>query len=157
MALVPLLLMAPVLIAVAYCDMRYMRIPNMLSLIAIGIFVVTAPLIGWPEAGLRLAVAAVVFILGFIAFAFRLFGGGDIKMLSALMLFVPTQTLALYAYVFSAAMLIGIVFILSLRAGPWFRDSSWISMQAKGKFPMGISIALSGLLHPAIVAALSLS
>ncbi|TMV67782.1 hypothetical protein FGG78_31750, partial [Thioclava sp. BHET1] len=38
----PLLMLAPVLLIVAYCDLRHMRIPNMLSLIALGLFALCA-------------------------------------------------------------------------------------------------------------------
>jgi Flp pilus assembly protein protease CpaA len=52
MELLPLILLAPVLAAVAYFDLRYMRIPNALVLIATRRFSFSAsPILGWPEAG----------------------------------------------------------------------------------------------------------
>jgi prepilin peptidase CpaA len=148
MQILPLLIFAPVLLCVAYFDLRYMRIPNVLSLIGLAIFAVFAYWLGWPEAGWRIAAAAVIFAIGVGAFAMNWFGGGDIKMLSVLMLFVPTGTWQLYALCFSVAMILGIMFILTLRAAPWLEGSSWVTIQKKGTFPMGISIALSGLLLP---------
>lgn len=131
-----------------------MRIPNVLVYIALALFVVTAALLPWTEIGWRVGIACAVLFVGFILFALRLFGGGDIKMLSALMLFIPSQTLSLYGVIFSASMLLGIAFILTLRRAPFAENSSWVSLGATGKFPMGISIALSGLLHPFAVNAL---
>lgn len=148
MQLLPLILLAPLLLYVGYSDLRYMRIPNWLSLLALALFTVTLPVIGLPEAGWRLLAAAIVFCLGFIGFAFRMFGGGDAKFLGALILFIPSQSLTLYAYVFSAAMLVGIGILLAARTLPASRESSWVGIASAGKFPMGISIAMSGLVHP---------
>ncbi len=153
--LLPLLLLSPVMAAVAYFDLRYMRIPNKLVVIAVLLFLVTAPLVAWPEVGIRLAMALTVLAIGFGLFAMGLFGGGDAKMMAALMLFVPSQTYTLFGYGFSLAMLAGIGLILLLRCVPVFSGSSWVSMQQKGTFPMGISIAMAGLLHPAAVTLLS--
>ena len=150
----PLVLLAPLLVAVGYFDLKYMRIPNVVVLLAIALFVVTAPLVGWQELGLRLAVAGGVLALGFALFAVGIWGGGDVKMLAALMLFVPSQTYTLFALGFSAAMLLGIATILVLRAVPFLAGSSWISLQQRGTFPMGISIALAGLQHPVLMTAL---
>jgi prepilin peptidase CpaA len=153
--LLPLILLAPVLAAVAYFDLRYMRIPNALVLIALALFVVSRPILGWPEMGLRLLAGAAVLVTGFVLFAMNLFGGGDAKMMAALMLFVPSGTYTLFGYGFSAAMLAGIGLILLLRTVPVLTASGWVSLQQRGTFPMGISIAMAGLLHPVMVLSLS--
>ncbi len=149
--LLPLFLLSPVLAAVAYFDLRYMRIPNKLVLIAVCLFLVVTPFFSWSEIAVRGAVAFSVLAIGFGLFAMGLFGGGDAKMMAALMLFIPSQTYTLFAYGFSVAMMAGIGLILLLRCVPVLTDSSWVSMQQKGTFPMGISIALAGLLHPLAV------
>lgn len=151
MGMIPLLLVSPVLVAVAYYDLRYMRIPNSLVLMALAIFLLTLPLLPMSEITWRLGAAAAVFAIGFVVFALNLFGGGDIKMLSALMLFIPSQTYPIYGFAFSAAMLLGVFFVLTLRAAPWLQGSDWITIKSPGTFPMGISIALSGLAHPVLV------
>lgn len=154
MSLVPLILISPILVAVAYCDLRFMRIPNVLSVLILAIFV-TASLIDPPDDLLaRIAVAAAVFGLGFTGFCFRMLGGGDVKVLSALMLFVPLHSLGLFAYIFSAAMLVGIAAILTLRRLPLAADHRWKSISGSTRFPMGVSIALAGIAHPLIIVAL---
>lgn len=154
MSLVPLILISPILVAVAYCDLRFMRIPNVLSVLILAIFV-TASLIDPPDDLLaRIAVAAAVFGLGFTGFCFRMLGGGDVKILSALMLFVPLASLVLFAYIFSAAMLVGIAAILTLRRLPLATDHGWKSISGSTRFPMGVSIALAGIVHPLAVMAL---
>ena len=40
MEIVPMLLLAPVLMAVAYFDLRFMRIPNILSLMVVAVFAI---------------------------------------------------------------------------------------------------------------------
>lgn len=151
MALIPLLLLSPILVAVAYNDLRYMRIPNTLVGIAIALFLLTTPLIGWHEAGYRLIAGLLVFGIGWITFALRWFGGGDVKMLAALVLFVPSQTYSVFAWNFSMSMLVGISLILLLRRMPGNANLGCLGISSVGKFPMGISIAGAGLIHPFVV------
>jgi prepilin peptidase CpaA len=152
--LVPMVLLWPILVMVAYCDFRYMRIPNSMVLISITLFIVSAPFLSGSEVMYRVVTAAIVLCVGFFLFALRLFGGGDVKMLAALLLFVPSATLSVYALGFSASMIVGIVFIVALRASQHWRKSRAVSMRATGKFPMGVSIALSGFLHPVLLNAI---
>lgn len=155
MELLPLILLSPILLAAGYCDLRYMRIPNVLSLTAIALFILTTPLIAWPELGARTLAALIVLTLGLVAFAVRILGGGDVKLLAALMLFVPSQSYFLFSLCFSVSMLIGVLFILTLRAAPWWNDVDWVAIRSVGTFPMGISIAMSGLAHPILINALA--
>lgn len=153
----PLFLIAPVLVAVAYFDLRYMRIPNALSIVAVCGFLFLAWLLALPTEELlaRFAVAGGVFAVGFLAFALRLVGGGDVKILSALMLYVPVMSLNLFAFVFAAALVVGLSLIITLRHVPVLRRSGWQSLRRDREFPMGISIALAGLVHPGVAVALS--
>lgn len=73
--LIPLILIAPLLVFAGYSDLRHMRIPNFLSLAALALFVLTAPLLAWNELALRAVAGLIVFGLGFVAFMFGLFGG----------------------------------------------------------------------------------
>ncbi len=153
-SLVPLCLLGPVLVATILSDLRRMRIPNSYGLTALALFAVTA--LVWPPADLmaRLLVALVVFALGFIGFAFRLIGGGDVKMLAVLMLFVPVPTALLFANLLSASLLAGILFILGLRRLPVTGGGGWTGIWGSARFPMGLSIGLAGLIHPWLVLSL---
>jgi len=146
MTLFPLALMLPVLAFAAYTDLTRMKIPNMLSLIGVALFAVSIPFLPFEETGLRILCAAIVFAVMFLLFAFGLFGGGDVKLMAVLMLFIPSSSLFEFSYIFSASMLIGIVLISLLQAYPAMVPSHWRSIQRKGHFPMGISIALAGML-----------
>lgn len=152
--LIPIIALSPVLLAVAYSDLRYMRIPNLLSLIAAAVFVVFAAILPPNDLMVRLIVAGVVFALGFLAFAFRLVGGGDVKFLPVLMLFVPFGKLAIFCNTFSAALILGIGAVLALRRLPASAGWGWKSFSGTPKFPMGISIAGAGLAFPWIALAL---
>ncbi len=147
-AMIPLLLIAPLLVAVAYSDLSRMRIPNVLSLVAMAVFGLVAIIATPDDLIARIAVAGTVFVLGFGAFCLRLFGGGDVKMLSALLLFVPVPTMPLFGVVFSASMLAGIAIVLGLRRIPAAHRLGWKSISGSTGFPMGLSIAMAGLLHP---------
>ena len=151
MDMLPLWLLSPLLLSVGYCDLRYMRIPNALSLLAVALFVLTMPLLGWQEVLVRLAAAAIVFGAGFVIFALRMVGGGDVKILGALMLFIPSTTYQIFSFGFSAALILGLAFVLGLRLVPRLQRTDWVTMRSHGTFPMGISIALAGLVHPFIV------
>ncbi|MEM6824749.1 MAG: prepilin peptidase [Pseudomonadota bacterium] len=155
MALLPLLLLAPLLVAVAWFDLRYLRIPNWLVVAALLLYVVTVPLIGFEEAGLRLLAAFIVLAVGTVSFAFRLFGGGDVKMLAALVLFVPSQSYVLFGYTFAVSILLGISLIMTMRRTPFVRDLNLASLKAIGAFPMGISISAAGLALPFFLNALA--
>ena len=149
MSLVPMVLISPLLCWCAYSDLTRMRIPNAISLVAIVIFAVAATIAPPDDLVPRIAVAAAVFGIGLVTYLFGLFGGGDVKMLSALLLFVPAPTLAIFAYVFSASMLAGIAIMLALRRVPAAHRLGWKSISGSTGFPMGLSIAMAGVIHPA--------
>lgn len=147
MELLPLLFVTPVLILAATSDLRYLRIPNRLSIIALVLFVASCALLSLDEIIARVICANVVFGIGFLLFAFGILGGGDVKLLSALMLFIPTSSLLLFGYVFSISMLMGITIIVLCRAAPLQLGANWVSLQNSNTLPMGISIAMAGIVH----------
>lgn len=154
MDLLGMIVLAPVMVAVALSDLRHMRIPNSLSLIGLGLLVAVALAFPPEDLPARLAVAMIVFTLGFLGFALGLVGGGDVKILSVMLLAVPANALPIYAYVFSASMFVGIAAILALRRVPQVSGWGWKAFGGSTGFPMGLSIALSGLSFPLVAALL---
>lgn len=76
----------PLCLAVAaFSDLFTMTIPNRISAILLGAFVVIAPLAGLDtgEIGLHIAASAAVFAVCFCLFAANIMGGGDAKLLTA--------------------------------------------------------------------------
>lgn len=153
MNIYPILLLVPVLVAVAYFDLRFMRIPNSLTLITLGVFALAVIVSPPTDLVARFAIAGIVFFLGCVGFAFRLLGGGDVKILSALMLVVPANGMVLFANVFSVSMITGVIVVLTLRRFPVVAKSGWKSFGGSTKYPMGLSIALAGLAFPLVTLA----
>ena len=147
-AFVPLMLLGPLLVIAALGDLRRMRIPNTLSLAALALFAACLPFTGLADLGPRVLAAGAVFVLGFALFAANLIGGGDVKLLSALVLFVPPEAWTLYANLLAASLLLGLLAVVAVQAIPNGERSSWAVRRNKGSFPMGLSIALSGLVLP---------
>ncbi len=84
--------LAAMLIVAAIGDLRTRTIPNWLNgaiaLGAIPFWILTGTGF-WPEVAIQIAVAAAVFGLFAIAFQFGAMGGGDVKMVSAIALWLP--------------------------------------------------------------------
>ncbi len=90
--------LAIALLCAAFTDLRSRRIANWLT----GSIALSAPLfwwasgLGWPGIGLQLAVAAGCFALLCGLFALRAMGGGDVKLLSALALWIRPAGFAIW-------------------------------------------------------------
>lgn len=143
--------LAPVLIYAAYTDLRWLRLSNKLCLLTLALGCVVCAGLPFEEALGRLTIAVLVFCLGLALFAVRVVAAGDVKFLSALMLFVPTPDLVLFSQIFSVALLVGVVLVVTGRRIPAFAQSNWQSMSTPRVFPMGISIAMAGLALPVLV------
>lgn len=154
MQAVPLLLALPLFLWSAWTDYRFMRIRNVVVLAALAVFVLTVPFIGVQEALYRGLAALLVFAVAFSMFAVRALGGGDVKLGSAMLLFVPSGTYTLFAYAFSLALLVTIVGFTAARRMLVQGRSGAVSMRAKGMVPMGVAFALAGTFHLCVLAAL---
>jgi prepilin peptidase CpaA len=139
-------LMVPLFVAVIVYDLRFMRIPNRLVLLVCVIIAVSLPFsVPLAEIGWRLVAAAVVFVLAVTLFALRLMGGGDVKLLTALTLLIPTQSLAVFALLLSVGIFVGIAGLYLLRRATRGLSTNWRSLQDHSRYPLGLSIGLSGL------------
>lgn len=148
MTVEPLFFVAPLLLAAIYFDLRYLRIPDLISLALIVVFAIYAVVATPDDLLTRILVATGVFGLGFLAFAARLVGGGDVKLLPALLLFIPVQGLILFANVFSVSLLVGVAIVVALRRTSFAAATGWKSLSQPRAFPMGLSIGLAGLSYP---------
>ncbi|QFT58095.1 Type IV leader peptidase family protein [Sulfitobacter sp. THAF37] len=139
-------LVMPLLVAVILYDLRLMRIPNVL----VGLFLVVAgvtlaltePL---PEILWRMLAASVVFAAGLALFAARLMGGGDVKLMAALTLLIPTSTLPVFGLLFSVGIVLGVVMLMVLRALTDRTRTRWRSLRDHSRYPLGLSIGMAGL------------
>ncbi len=87
------------------------------------------------------AVAGGVFALFFLAFCMGQMGGGDVKMLGALALWLPPGAVLAMLVVMS---LLGGVLTLAMLADRWWRRTT-----ATVEIPYGVAIAMAGMLTAA--------
>lgn len=128
-----------------YHDLRSLRLPDGLSLALLALFPLQMlHLGGWHPILMQIALAATVFAVLLTGFAFRLLGGGDVKLLSALALFVPIPLLAHTFLAFSAALVLAIALVLTARALWRGTNSRWQFLTTR-KLPMGLAIGMAGL------------
>ena len=133
-------LLAAALLACCWWDLRTRTIPNWLNLaIALGAvaFWVAVGLPVWPEVALRLAVAFVTFWVFAAAFAMGAMGGGDVKLIAALALWLPWQAV------------LALIFLMSIAGGvltlAYLIRHRLAKREEKLEIPYGVAIAFGGL------------
>lgn len=140
LALVPLALLALLLLAAARSDLRDRTIANevnaAIALLAIPHWWLNS-LSLWPDIALQVGVAGIVFGLFAIAFARGWMGGGDVKMIGALALWVPVRDVTMLLLVISVA---GGVVTAAMLAKERLRPGG-----TPIEVPYGIAIAFGGL------------
>jgi prepilin peptidase CpaA len=144
-----LVLLAALLIAAAWLDLRTLHIGNVLSVAIAALFCVwavtglMADTYTLPAFGLSVACGAGLFLLGAAAFAAGILGGGDVKLLSAVGLFAgPAGILELLLVTALAGGLLGIAVLAGVPLGP---VSSPGEATLRRRLPYGPAIAVGGL------------
>ena len=133
-------LLALMLLAACWYDLRSRTIPNELS-IAVALLAVpfwwATGLTIWPDAALQIGVAALVFALFAIAFAIGAMGGGDVKLVSAVALWLPwPAVLALLVIMSLAGGVLTVAMLIRQRLA---------RSRAQLEIPYGVAIAFGGL------------
>ena len=104
MALLCLTLLAGLLVTGALIDIESRRLPNWLTSSVAGLyalFVVVSPTpVDWTGA---FVVGGLTFAAGFVLFALRLMGGGDVKLMAAIALWAGIDHIAIFLIVTSLA------------------------------------------------------
>ena len=134
------LLLAAALVAAAVGDIRTRTISNWLNgAVALGAvaFWFASGLDPWPDMAIRAGVAAGVFALFAGAFALGMMGGGDVKLLGALALWLPPGGVL---FLLVAMSLAGGALTLAMWARHKLRRSSHTL-----EIPYGVAIAFGGL------------
>ena len=133
-------LLAIMLLWAAVVDIRTFTISNRLNLS----IALLAPLFWWatgtelwPEAAIRIGVAAGVFVLLALAFQLGAMGGGDVKLAAALALwFAPGDTLLLIVLMSLAGGVLTLIVLGVHRAR---------KIHGRPEVPYGVAIAFGGL------------
>jgi len=133
-------LLAVMLIAASFWDLRSRTIPNSLN-IAIALL---APIYWWscglplwPDAAWQIGIALLLFGLFAAAFACGAMGGGDVKLIAALALWLPWQAVLLMLVIMSLAG--GALTLVMLVRKRMTRA------EAPLEIPYGVAIAFGGL------------
>jgi prepilin peptidase CpaA len=134
------ILLIVLLLIAGWTDIRSRTIPNevnlAIALLAIGWWFICG-LSLWPAIGIRIAVALVVFAIFALMFALRMMGGGDVKMIAALALWLPFTSLMTMLTVMALSGGIITLFLLARHR--------WRPNENKPQVPYGIAIAIGGL------------
>ena len=135
-----LAMLAIALLVAAFTDLRSRHIGNWLTgAIALGapLFWWATGLALWPDVALQVGVAALTFAVLAALFAIRAMGGGDVKLLTALALWIePMQFVRL---ILAMALLGG---VLTIVFGTWHVMRR---QREKLAIPYGVAISLAGL------------
>ena len=133
-----IVLLAAALAAACVYDWRSRRIPNKLNL-AIALLAIpfwwATGVSAWPGVALQLALAAGVFALFSLAFRLGAMGGGDVKMLAALALWMPAGSLLRLLVIMSIA---GGVLTVAMLV-----RQHRLSIEGKPEIPYGIAISFA--------------
>jgi prepilin peptidase CpaA len=133
-------LLAVMLLACSVWDLKTRTIPNWLNL-AIALlaipFWISIGLPLWPNIAIQVAVAFVAFWVFAAAFAMGAMGGGDVKLIAALALWLPWQAVLV------------LVFLMSIAGGVLTAGYLIVHKLArredKLEIPYGVAIAFGGL------------
>jgi prepilin peptidase CpaA len=126
----------------ALSDLKSYTIPNWLSLAIVALFILHVIAAPPPLAdlGVRLAIAGVIFAVSALLFAKGIWGGGDAKLLSSLVLWVGLLDLPRLLLTMSlAGGLLAIILIL-VRA-----RQRHLGLATDRRIPYGIAIAVAGI------------
>lgn len=135
-----LAILAVLLVVASWGDLKARTIPNGLNL-AIALLAIpfwwATGLAFWPDAALQIGVAMLVFAVFAGAFAIGAMGGGDVKLIGALALWLPWQAV------------LGLLVIMSLAGGVLTAAMLIRKRLAKSEAPLeipyGVAIAFGGL------------
>ncbi len=142
------LLPAAVLLYIIYSDLHDLRIPNWSVGLLAALFMVTQAPFLWGEPLIwRLAIALAVFIVCFVLFGFNLLGGGDVKLLPVVLLFVPVERLAWYLLALSVCVIATLTLIRIARSVRASEGGNWRGLSDHARYPLGPAIAISALIY----------
>lgn len=132
--------LAAMLIAAATGDLRSRIIPNWLNA-AIALLAIPfwwfVGLTLWPEIIIQIGVAAAVLVLFWVAFHFGMMGGGDVKLVAAVALWLPLGAVVKLLVIMSlAGGAITLVMIARQRLA---------KLEGSPEVPYGVAIAFAGL------------
>jgi prepilin peptidase CpaA len=133
-------LLAALLVVAAVTDLKKREIPHFV-VIAIALLAIpfwwASGIPFWPDVAIQIGVALLIFAIFAAMFAFGWMGGGDVKLLTALALWLPWQAVIMLLVIMSLA-----------GAAVTFGTIIWSRMRdpsATPEIPYGVAISFAGL------------
>ena len=133
-------------------DARRFELPNGLSLALLGGFALLAAIepLAWSQIRWHLATGVVVFLVGLALFAGHLFGGGDVKLLSAVALWLGPERFFFFLLLMSLSggiLALALLLFRRLPLPPLFCRWRWLGqLHARaGEVPYGVAMGIAGL------------
>lgn len=139
-----LLTALPFCVWAAFSDLKYMIIPNRLSIIMVAAFMIPGLIFLEPVTLLwHLLASALVLVVGFVMNALRMMGGGDAKFGAAMAPFIFLDSLEEFALTLGLFLFAALI---SHRIAGRFAAlknlaPDWVSWKAGRNFPMGYAMA----------------
>lgn len=138
-------------VVAALFDVNQLKIPNWLNLTLAGLFIPAAAVSGLPLEilGGHLMAGGLAFVIAFGLFAFRIFGGGDAKMIPAVVLWMGPA--AAFPFVYYMALVGGacaLIILMVRRSTPAELIPGFMRapFEEKAGVPYGVAIAAGALL-----------
>jgi prepilin peptidase CpaA len=129
------------LLTAAFTDLRRRQIDNWLNAgiaVLAPVFWWACGLDLWPGVGWQVGISALTFVIGAVLFAIRMMGGGDVKLLTALALWIrPADFLWLVVWMSLIGAVLTVVFAM------WHIARR---QQGRAAIPYGVAICAAGLL-----------
>ena len=136
-----LVLTTPLCIWAAWSDLKFLKIPNILSILLGLVFVVSGIfLLPLDEYLWRLLIGVAAVLVGFLIYLSGLIGGGDIKLFAAMLPFITPNELYAFTFLVSITALSGVAahrVVGKLGLAP----AGWKSWEGGKKYPLGLSLA----------------
>jgi len=135
-----LIILAAMLAVASWCDLKTRTIPNTLN-IAIALLAIpfwwATGLAFWPDIALQIGLAILIFSVFAGAFAIGAMGGGDVKLIGALALWLPWQALLMLLVIMSLAG--------GALTGAMLARKRLTRREEQIEVPYGLAIAFGGL------------
>lgn len=139
-----LLTALPFCLWAAYSDLKYMIIPNWLSILMILAFLVPGLIfLDFTTVLWRLLAAFATLVVGFILNALRMMGGGDAKFATAMAPFIALATLERFMLAMGLFLFAALLTHRFASRVPALRGLApdWVSWTTGRNFPMGFAMA----------------
>jgi len=138
----------------AYSDLKSYTLPNFISLLLVAGFALIMVILQPPLSaiGWHVGVGFILFVIGFALFATGLFGGGDVKVIAALGLWLgPVNVLPFLTLmaVFGGVLALGLIVFRKIKIPSHWQDNSAIAgLHSKEEgIPYGVAISLAALIE----------